>query len=254
MPRPLVAANWKMHTTLAEARGLAAAARKGVEAFQGVEVVLFPPFPYLPEVKEVLEGSPVLLGAQNMHPEEKGAFTGEVSPLMVAEFCDFVLIGHSERRAHFCEDDVLIHRKVKAALAHGLRPILCVGERLEDRRAGQAEEVVRGQLEAALEGVEYALGMAIAYEPVWAIGTGVPATPQEASEMSGEIFRVLAVLLGEHQARDIPVLYGGSVSAESIEGFVESPWVHGALVGGASLKAEEFVEIVRRTARAKGLL
>ena len=253
MPTPIVAGNWKMHTTLPEARDLAQSVRRQVEDIPGVEVVLCPPFPYLLACREALEGSGVHLGAQNLYHENKGAFTGEVAPPMLAELCEFVIIGHSERRQHFGETDEAIARKVHAALAVGLSPILCVGETLEQRRAGQAEAVVGAQLRAALDAVDAPAGLAIAYEPVWAIGTGVAATPDIAAHvMGGPILAGLAALFGEHAALEVPLLYGGSVNPGNVEEFAALPAVHGALVGGASLKADDFAEIVRITAQAKG--
>ena len=253
MPTPIVAGNWKMHTTLEEARALTQGLRGQLPGISDVEVVVCPPFPYLLVCRDILEGSRIHLGAQNMHFEEKGAFTGEVAPPMLAERCEFVIIGNSERRQHFGETDEAIARKVQAALAAGLSPILCVGETLEQRRAGEAEAVVGAQLQAALETVEAPGGLAIAYEPVWAIGTGVAATPDIAAHiMGGPILGGLAAIFGEHAALEVPLLYGGSVNPGNIEEFASLPAVHGALVGGASLKANDFAEIVRITARAKG--
>ena len=253
MPTPIVAGNWKMHTTLDEARALTRSVVEQVAGVPGVEVVLCPPFPYLLVCRDILNGSGVHLGAQNVHFEDKGAFTGEVAPPMLAELCEFVIIGHSERRQHFGETDEAIARKVQAALAAGLSPILCVGETLEQRRAGQAEAVVGAQLQAALEAVEAPGGLAIAYEPVWAIGTGVAATPDVAAHvMGGPILAGLAAIFGEHAALEVPLLYGGSVNPGNIAEFAAMPAVHGALVGGASLKADDFAEIVRITAQAKG--
>jgi triosephosphate isomerase len=253
MPIPLVAANWKMHTSVQEGVRLATAMREGLDGIRGLEKVLCPPFISLVPIRGVLEGSSVRLGAQNMHPEEEGPFTGEVSPRMLAGLCEFVILGHSERRKHFGESDEFIHRKVEAAFRAGLRPILCVGETWEERSAGKAEEVVTRQLRIALEGVPFPQGLAVAYEPVWAIGTGVPATPEAAQEMMERILEVLCTLYGEHTALEIPLLYGGSVTPENIEGFVSKPLVHGALVGGASLKPDQFIEIARTTALAKGV-
>lgn len=252
MPAPFVAANWKMNTSLAEARELALAVRQGLERLSGVEVVLCPPFPYLALVRDCLAGSPLRLGAQNMHHEAMGAFTGEVSPAMVAELCDFVILGHSERRQQFDETDQAVGLKVTAAVVSGLRPILCVGETLEERQRGQADAVVTRQLRAALEGLEALSGLAVAYEPVWAIGAGVAATPETAQEvMGGAILGTLTALLGEREALEVPLLYGGSVTPANVEGFVAQPAVHGALVGGASLRAQEFCDIVRITARVQ---
>lgn len=245
----LVVGNWKMHTTPESARRLAEELRRLLAedpALSAVEVAVCPPFVCLPGVREVLQGSRIRVGAQNLHPREEGAFTGEVSPRMLAGLCDFVILGHSERRRHFCETDAFINEKVRAALAHGLRPILCVGETLEERRAGRAEDVVEAQLRACLKGVEDGAGLAVAYEPVWAIGTGVPATPEEAGRMMREVvFGTLCALFGEHGAAEVPLLYGGSVTGENAPALAEQPFIHGALVGGASLRAEEFVRIVR---------
>ncbi|MBI4233656.1 MAG: triose-phosphate isomerase [Chloroflexi bacterium] len=253
MPLPLIVGNWKMHTSVEEAVGLAKELRASLDGVQGVEMVVCPPFVSLVPVKQTLDGSPIRLGAQNMHDEEKGAFTGEVSPAMLAPLCEFVILGHSERRQHFGEADGLINRKVKAAMRFGLRPILCVGETLAQRQAGQAEEVVGRQLRESLAGIDDCDGLVVAYEPVWAIGTGVPATPETAQAMMGGIlFATLALLFGEHSALETPLLYGGSVTAASIQGFIQQPAVHGALVGGASLRASEFAQIVRIAARVKG--
>jgi triosephosphate isomerase len=189
-----------------------------------------------------------------MNYQEKGAFTGEVAPNMVAELCDYVILGHSERRALYGETDESVNLKVEAALKAGLKPIICVGETLAQREAGTAESVVERQIIKALDGVDNAISLVIAYEPVWAIGTGVPATPELAVEiMGGVIQRNLIALYGEPAALAIPLLYGGSVTADSVQGFVEQACIHGALVGGASLKAEEFAQIVRTTAQVKGV-
>lgn len=253
MPRSLVIANWKMHTTVPKAVKLASEVRDALNSSSDVDVVLCPPFVSLVSVKEVLEGSPIGLGAQNMYPEAEGAFTGEVSYSMLADLCDFVVVGHSERRRIFGESDEFICGKVRAAFAVGLRPILCVGETLEKRESGQAEEVVRSQLAACLAGTERCDGLAVAYEPVWAIGTGVPASPDTAQEMmGGVILGTLDALYGEHAAFDVPLLYGGSVTPDNWADFIGQPSIHGALVGGASLQASQFIEIIRITARVKG--
>ena len=188
-----------------------------------------------------------------MSEHEKGAFTGEVSPGMVAELCTHVILGHSERRALYGETDEAVNLKVDAALKAGLTPIICVGESLAQREAGAAEAVVERQLVKAIDGVETPGALIVAYEPVWAIGTGVPATPDLAAEiMGGVILRVLNDTYGESAASATPLLYGGSVTADSVRGFVEQECIHGALVGGAALRAEEFTQIVRITAEVKG--
>ena len=246
MPTPIVAGNWKMNTTLDEALALVSQMREDLDAVAGVEKVVCPPFVSLAVVKGILKGTSIGLGAQNMHHEEKGAFTGEVSPAMLAELCRYVILGHSERRQHFGETDETVNRKVVAALKAGLRPILCVGERLEQREAGTAEQVVVRQLQGALEGVASADALVVAYEPVWAIGTGVAATAQDAEAMMGAIRRTLSELYGEAAAREVPLLYGGSVTADNVAEYAGQPNVDGALVGGASLNAASFVEIARR--------
>ena len=253
MPVTVVAANWKMNTSLAEATDLATSVRDGLGAVSGVEVILCPPFISLTAVQDVVQGSPIKIGAQNMHFEAAGAFTGEVSPQMLQGICHYVILGHSERRHVFGETDDLVNRKVKAAFQHGLRPILCVGETLEQRESGEAEAVVSRQLRAGLADVLDITGLVVAYEPVWAIGTGRAATPELASEIMGGPVRETLRSLYVAAAEDVPLLYGGSVNPDNIGGFVAQGCVHGALVGGASLQAAQFVEIVQITARAKGL-
>ena len=246
MPTPIVAGNWKMNTTLSEAVVLAAQMRDALDAVEGVEKVVCPPFISLMAVKGLLDGTSVKLGAQNMHYEEKGAYTGEVSPGMLAGICQYVILGHSERRQYFGESDELVNRKVHSALNTGLRPILCVGERLEQREAGRAEEVVTGQLRGGLEGVTSIETLAVAYEPVWAIGTGMAATGEIAEEIMGAIRRTLTELYGDGAALEVPLLYGGSVTPDNVAEFAGQPNINGALVGGASLDAQRFVEIARR--------
>lgn len=254
MARPTVAGNWKMNTSLAEAESLAKALRGTIGDMDGVERVLCPPFPYLTLVRDAVAGSSLAVGAQNMSYQEKGAFTGEVAPTMVAELCDYVILGHSERRALYGETDESVNLKVEAAIKAGLKPIICVGETLAQREAGAAEAVVERQVTKALDGVDSAEGLVIAYEPVWAIGTGVSASPELAAEiMEGVIQRNLAALYGEPAALGVPLLYGGSVTADSVQGYVEQACIHGALVGGASLRADEFAQIVRTIAQVKGV-
>jgi len=246
MPTSIVAGNWKMNTTLAEAVVLAAELRDALEAVRGVENVVCPPFISLMAVKGMLEGTSTKIGTQNMHYEEKGAYTGEISPGMLASLCEYVILGHSERRQHFWETDEGVNLKIKAAIGVGLRPILCVGERLEDREAGRAESVVTGQLRGALEGISYAGTLAVAYEPIWAIGTGVAATAQDAEAMMTTIRGILTELYDGSVAREVPLLYGGSVTADNVAEYASQPNVNGALVGGASLNAASFVAIARR--------
>ncbi len=235
-----------MNTTLAEALALVGAMRERLEATPGVEVVLCPPFISLSALAGVLKGSPIGLGAQNMYFQEKGAYTGEVSPLMLRGLCQYVILGHSERRHYFGEADELINKKLRAALAWGLKPILCVGEKLEEKETGQAEAVVERQLRGALEGAADPDGLVVAYEPVWAIGTGRAATPADAQETMAFLRRILGECCGGSTAQALRLLYGGSVTKENIAPFLKEPDIDGALVGGASLKAEEFLGIVEQ--------
>jgi triosephosphate isomerase len=248
---PLVAGNWKMNKTAAEGLRLVEEMTSDLVAVKGVEKVICPPASSLMPLQAVLDGTGIGLGAQNLYWEKEGAYTGELSAAMVAEFCQYVILGHSERRAIFHESDLEVHKKVTAALAAGLRPILCVGETLEQNEAGRAAEVVSSQLRAALEGVQINSGMAlvIAYEPVWAIGTGKAATPESTNALLRNVIRpTLSGLFGEEIAQGIRVLYGGSVNAGNAAPFFAQPEIDGALVGGASLKAKDFVEIARAAA------
>jgi len=251
MRTQMIAGNWKMNTTLAEASALVTEMRQGLERIEGVERVLCPPFVSLALVKELLQGSSIKLGAQNMHFEETGAYTGEISPPMLSGICEYVILGHSERRQYFGETDDVVNKKVKAALAAAITPILCVGERLEEKEADRTEEVVIRQVSRALQGIESPQGMVIAYEPIWAIGTGRAATGEGANTTIGIIRNTMAQLYGEGIAQRIRILYGGSVTAANIAEFIRQPEIDGALVGGASLKATEFLSIVEKTAVVK---
>ena len=251
MPRPIVAGNWKMNTSVDEAVRLTLDL-KPLDHVPLVEKVICPPSVSLDAVSRVLEGSSIKLGAQNMYYKEKGAFTGEISPAMLAGMCQFVILGHSERRQHFGESNELINLKVKAAFEVGLRPILCVGETLDQRERGEAAAFVASQVKACLEDLHNIDELIIAYEPIWAIGTGVAATPEIASEMmGGVILDTLSDIYGSNIANRVPLLYGGSVTPDNVDEFVKEECVHGALVGGASLKADQFLEIVSITAVAK---
>ena len=250
MPTPIVAGNWKMNTTIEEAADLASAMVDGLEPVEGVEKLVCPPFVSLAAVAEVLNGSTVAVGAQNMYHEAEGAFTGEISPAMLAPVCRFVVLGHSERRQLFGETDGLVNLKVQAAMRVGLRPIVCVGEHLNEREAGRAEQVVEDQVRASLLGVTDSEGVVVAYEPVWAIGTGMAATPEIAGAMMSHIRAILVSLYGAGRASDVPLLYGGSVNPGNAEAFMEQADVNGALVGGASLDPASFVSIARSVAGA----
>ena len=249
---PLLAANWKMNTTTAEAIELVTAMKEQLHSIAGVEKVLCPPYISLTTVKDLIRGTSIVLGAQNMHFEEKGAYTGEISPRMLTGLCEYVILGHSERRHIFGETDEMVNRKVATALKVGLKPILCVGETLEEYEKGKTGEVVSRQLKAALKGISAPHGLVIAYEPVWAIGTGRGAEPRGAGATIGLIRRVLAQLYGDEVSQSIRVLYGGSVDTGNVAGFLREPEIDGALVGGASLRPNDFVSIVEQAARIKG--
>jgi triosephosphate isomerase len=251
MRTPLVAGNWKLNKTAAEAKALIEEMLPGLEAVTNVDNLVCPSFLAIPAAAELLKDSKVALGAQNVYWEEKGAFTAEVSPNMVAEFCEFVIIGHSERRAYFGETDETVNRRTKAALAHGLIPVVCVGETLEENDAGQTDEVVSRQMRDGLAGLDitFASQLVVAYEPVWAIGTGKAAYPEDASRVIGKSIRpVLAELFGDEIAQGIRILYGGSVKPENARDFFIEEEVDGALVGGASLKAVDFIAITEAAA------
>ncbi len=247
MRLPFIAGNWKMNTDLAQAVALVKEMRQELDAIGGVEKAVCPPFVSLAAVKEVIKGTTIRLAAQNAYFEEKGAYTGEVSPLMLAGLCEYVIIGHSERRQYFHETDDIVNKKVRAVLKVGLKPILCVGERLEENEAGRTEEVVGRQLTGALVGIEKLDGMVIAYEPVWAIGTGRAATGKQANATIGFIREDLGRLCGKELSEQTRILYGGSVTAENIAEFIQQSEIDGGLVGGASLKSDQFLGIVRKT-------
>ena len=248
VPAAIVAGNWKMNLDIAGGVALASAVAADAAAAAGVKIVVCPPFVSLSAVRDAVAGSAVAVGAQNMHADDSGAFTGEIAPPMLAGLCEYVIIGHSERRQYFGETDAMAGRKAAAALRHNLRPIICVGETLEERESGQAAAVIRRQVVAALADVEpedAAAGLvAIAYEPVWAIGTGRAATPEIAEQiMGGSIRSTIAAALGNEAAAATALLYGGSVNAGNAAAFAGVGSVNGALVGGASLDAAGFLEV-----------
>jgi triosephosphate isomerase len=253
MRKPFIAGNWKMHNTIGEAIALVESLQTALANIEGCDVAVCPPFPALAAVREALTGSTIGLGAQNMHWEEKGAFTGEVSPQMLEGLCDYVIIGHSERRTLFGETDETVNKKLHAALAHGLKPILCVGENLEQNQAGETEAFVGGQVQAAFEGIsaKQARAITIAYEPIWAIGTGLPATGEGANTIiGGTVRKAVATMYGQDVADVVRIQYGGSVKPGNIVEFMAQPEIDGALVGGASLRADDFAAIVRGAAKA----
>jgi triosephosphate isomerase (TIM) len=248
MRTPILAGNWKMYKTVAEAVDLVEGLLAGLGNPVGREVVICPPFTALHAVSPLIQETPIRLGAQDVYPETQGAFTGAIAPIMLSDLgCSYVIVGHSERRQIFAETDALINRKLHAALANGLRPILCVGETKPERDAGRAEQVVLGQLQGGLAGVDAAAmhDLVIAYEPVWAIGTGDTATPADAQAMHAAIRTTLAELLGAEAAQAIRIQYGGSVKPDNVDELMAQPDIDGALVGGASLKAESFLRIVQ---------
>jgi triosephosphate isomerase len=249
---PFIAGNWKMNTTATEGEQLVLEMLEKLDRIEGVEKVLCPPFVSLVAINMMLQSSSIKLGAQNMYFEAKGAYTGEISPLMLRELCEFVILGHSERRWYFGETDEIVKKKVKSALANNLKPILCVGERLEENEAGKTEDVINKQVTAALNDVEPVPDLVIAYEPVWAIGTGKAASGKQASTTIQFIRTVVAKLWNKRIAQDLRILYGGSVTGINITEFISYPEIDGALVGGASLKAAEFVSIIEQTAKIKG--
>jgi triosephosphate isomerase len=254
MRTPFIAGNWKMYKTIEESVALVRELCGALEGVDGCDVAVCPPFPALAAVREALAGSAIGLGAQNMHWEEQGAFTGAVSPLMLQGLCDYVIIGHSERRNLFGETDEMVNKKLHAALAHGLKPILCVGENLQQNQAGETESFVGGQVRAAFAGItaEQARVITVAYEPIWAIGTGVPATGEGANAIVGGTVRgTLAALYGDDLAAGLRIQYGGSVKPANIAEFMAQPEIDGALVGGASLRAADFAGIVRIGLEAK---
>jgi triosephosphate isomerase len=247
MRKKFIAGNWKMNTLRADGVALAAAIAKAVGAASNVEVAVCPPTAYLSAIGQAIAGSAVGLGAQNCYHEAKGAFTGEVSPAMLVDVgCKYVILGHSERRQIFKETSGDVNRKVLGALAAGLTPIVCVGETLEERQAGQTTAVVRGQIEHSLAGMspEQVIKLVIAYEPIWAIGTGVVATPQQAEEVHADLRKLLETRYNSAVASSVRIQYGGSVNAENAATLLAQPNIDGALVGGASLKADSFLAIV----------
>jgi len=248
---PLVAGNWKMNKTVEQTERLLSDLVNSSKSQRGVEILVCPPFVGLETAARVLQGTQIKLGAQNLHWETSGAYTGEVSPVMLAELCEYVIIGHSERRAYFGETDQTVNLRVKAALAHDLTPIVCVGETLEQNEAGQTAEVVSRQVRMGLADVttSSAKGLVVAYEPVWAIGTGKAATPDGASDVIEVVIRpALEYVFDEDFAQATRVLYGGSLKPGNAREFFDQPEIDGGLVGGASLNADDFLAIIRAAA------
>lgn len=251
MRTPIIAGNWKMNKTVAEARELVVSMKNELSSIAGtghVDVVLCPPFISISQVAELTRGTPIGVGGQDVYWEPKGAFTGQVSPVMVKELCDYVIIGHSERRQWFGETDQTVNKKIIAALAVGLKPMVCVGESETQYDAGQTESFVGGQIRGAFQNLsrDDALKIVIAYEPIWAIGTGKASSGTGANAIiSAAIRKVLANLYDDAVAQSIRVQYGGSVNAKNIAEFIAQPEIDGALVGGASLVAADFITICK---------
>jgi len=250
MRTPIIAGNWKMNKTAVEAVEFVREIRNGLGQIKGVDKVVCPPYIALPGVFDALQATDIGVGAQNMHFAESGAYTGECAPNMLTPFCQYVIIGHSERREFFAETDEGVNKKAKAALAHGLTPIICVGETLAQNEAGETQAFVSGQVRAALDGLtaEQVASLVIAYEPIWAIGTGKSASAAQAGSIIGLSVRgPVAEMFGEETAQKVRIQYGGSVNENNIAEYMAQPDIDGALVGGASLKAS-FVELVKNAA------
>jgi triosephosphate isomerase len=244
---PLLAGNWKMHKTIGESEELVQALLAGLGDLNNREVAVCPPFTALTAVKALLDSQPIALGAQNMYHEPQGAYTGEISPLMLKDVgCTYVIVGHSERRQYFHEDDAIVNTKLRAVLANGMRPIMCVGESKPQRDAGQAESIVIAQVKAGLAEVTAAqmADVVIAYEPIWAIGTGDTCAADDAQAMHKAIRQTLASLFDQATADGVRIQYGGSVKPDNIDEIMAQADIDGALVGGASLKADNFLRIV----------
>lgn len=240
-----------MNTNLAEAVELVQSMKPELDKIIGVEKVVCPPFISLVTISELLKNTSIKLGAQNMHFEDKGAYTGEISPAMLSGICQFVILGHSERRQYFNETDDIVNRKVKKAIACKINPIVCVGESLDDNESNRTEQVLTRQLKVGLDGVVPTTQLVIAYEPIWAIGTGKAATGKQAGSTIAFIRMLLSDMWGDAVAQKVRILYGGSVTSTNIADFISEPEIDGALVGGASIKAQEFVSIVKQTAQLK---
>ena len=252
MRKPILAGNWKMSKTLYESVRFVRDIRPLLTQCQNVDIVVFPSFVALHLMSETLKDSNIAVGAQNIHWAESGAYTGEVSASMVEEIAGFVLIGHSERREYFSETDAIVNKKIKAALAHGLTPIVCVGENLEQKEAGATDLWVCWQVQLAFNGLsaEEAAVVLVAYEPIWAIGTGKSATADDANRVCGSVVRgMLAKMYGEQAAQRMRILYGGSANEKNIGELMAMPDIDGALIGGASLKADPFVEMINITSQ-----
>ncbi len=250
MRTPIIAGNWKLNKTVSEAVALTSELKKLVVGTEGVEIVVAPPFTALEAVSNSINDSNILLAAQDVYWEDSGAYTGEVSaPMLIDVGCEYVIIGHSERRQYFGETNDTVNQKVKSALSHNLKPIICVGELLEEREAGRTENIIKDHVAGGTAGLtgEALLSCVIAYEPVWAIGTGKTATPEQAQEVHHFVRNLLSESFSDGVASQVRIQYGGSVKPENAAELMAQPDVDGALVGGASLQAESFAQIVENT-------
>jgi triosephosphate isomerase len=248
---PLVAGNWKMNTTVKEAVNLIKKMQSPLNKIQGVEKVICPPFVSLVPAHTILKGSSIKLGAQNAFYEEKGAYTGEISPSMLVDLCEYVIIGHSERRQIIGETNEVINKKLRAVIGVGLKPILCVGETVKENEADKTQEILGRQVFTCSDKLYFLSGMVIAYEPIWAIGTGKSATGDDANRTIGFIREFISRIHGNDIANDVRILYGGSVNPTNISEFMNQPEIDGALVGGASLQPEDFISIIKQASESK---
>ncbi|MEG0069385.1 triose-phosphate isomerase [Cetobacterium sp.] len=252
MRKTIIAGNWKMNKTVSETKAMLSELKELTKGVEGVEVVIGAPFTALESAVKTVEGSNIAIAAQNMYPKDSGAYTGEISPVMLKELgVKYVILGHSERREYFHESNLFINEKVKSALAHGITPILCIGEKLEERESGKTMEVNEKQVREGMAGLtaEEAVKVVVAYEPVWAIGTGKTATPEMAEETHKEIRDVLVSMFGAESAAEITIQYGGSMNAKNAAELLAMENIDGGLVGGASLEAETFIQVIKAGAR-----
>jgi len=250
MRKIIIAGNWKMNSTISQTLELANGLKRNLYDVDTAEIVICPPFTALADASEIISESNIKLGAQNMHWEEKGAYTGEISPEMLKDLgCKYVILGHSERRQYFSETNEIVNKKLKAALKIGLSPIVCVGEKLEEKKSNKTFDIVKDHVTNSLKELskEDLQKVVVAYEPVWAIGTGLTATPQQAQEVHSFIRKLLTEMSNQQTAQDITIQYGGSVKPDNINDLIKEKDIDGALVGGASLKVESFIQIIRKS-------
>jgi len=249
MIKPLIVGNWKMNTDSIEAQELTSNLINNINDIDSVEKVICPPHIYLPILYKLVSPSKLYLGSQNMFFKDNGAYTGEISPKMLKEYCKYVILGHSERRTIFAENNELINKKTKASIANGIKPIVCVGENISERESGKAKNKIRNQLLDSLKSLEINANIAIAYEPIWAIGTGVAATPEIAQDIMKYIRSVLEEIFNSDTSNKISILYGGSVTDENALEYLSLPDINGCLIGGASLDLKKFSKIIEIAAK-----